>query len=154
MTYWQISILRKDLGNQPSRSLFWLRKFFAAGQEIISAIKEMFFHILSRFKREKNSFGEHLWHRQACEFYWMDLQNQRGTEISCLSKDYCKADSEQRVLFLHNNISAGHTSLLQVYRCYCVTELMWASQYYIDGECRNKDWLKGRSGSDVQHTTG
>ena len=26
--------------------------------------------------------------------------------------------SEQRVLFLHNNISAGHTSLLQVYRCY------------------------------------
>ena len=27
--------------------------------------------------------------------------------------DYCKADSEQRVLFFkHNNISAGHTSLL------------------------------------------
>ena len=35
------------------------------------------------------------------------------------SKDYCKADSEQRVLFFeHNNISAGHTSLFQVYRCY------------------------------------
>ena len=34
------------------------------------------------------------------------------------SKDYCKADSEQRVLFFHNNISAGQTSLLQVYRCY------------------------------------
>ena len=35
------------------------------------------------------------------------------------SKDYCKADSEQRVLFFeHNNISAGHTGLLQVYRCY------------------------------------
>ena len=33
------------------------------------------------------------------------------------SKDYCKADSEQRVLFFHNNISAGRTSLLQVYRC-------------------------------------
>ena len=29
------------------------------------------------------------------------------------SKDYCKADPEQRVLFFHNNISAGHTSLLQ-----------------------------------------
>ena len=30
------------------------------------------------------------------------------------SKDYCKADSEQPVLFFHNNTSAGHTSLLQV----------------------------------------
>ena len=30
------------------------------------------------------------------------------------SKDYCKADSEQLVLFFHKNISAGHTSLLQV----------------------------------------
>ena len=30
------------------------------------------------------------------------------------SKDYCKADSEQRVLFFRNNTSAGHTSLLQV----------------------------------------
>ena len=39
----------------PSRSLFWLRKFFAAGQEIISAIKEMFFHILRLFKREKKT---------------------------------------------------------------------------------------------------
>ena len=28
--------------------------------------------------------------------------------------------SEQRVLFFHNNISAGHTSLLQVYRGYAV----------------------------------
>ena len=35
------------------------------------------------------------------------------------SKDYCKADWEQRVLFFeHNNISPGHTSLFQVYRCY------------------------------------
>ena len=33
------------------------------------------------------------------------------------SKDYCKADSEQRVLFFHTDISAGRTSLLQVYRC-------------------------------------
>ena len=34
------------------------------------------------------------------------------------SKEYCKADSEQRVLFCYNNTSAGHTSRLQVYRCY------------------------------------
>ena len=34
------------------------------------------------------------------------------------SKDYCKANSEQRVLFFHNNVWAGHTSLLQVYKCY------------------------------------
>ena len=40
------------------------------------------------------------------------------------SKDYCKADSEQRVLFFHNNISAGQTSLLQVYRCYSVTSML------------------------------
>ena len=33
------------------------------------------------------------------------------------SKDYCRVDSEQPVLFFHNNISAGRTSLLQVYRC-------------------------------------
>ena len=42
--------------------------------------------------------------------YWM-AKNEK-------SKDYCKADSEQRVLFFHNNIRAGHTRLLQVYRCY------------------------------------
>ena len=35
-----------------------------------------------------------------------------------MSKDYCKADLKQRVLFFYNNISAGHTSLLQVCRCY------------------------------------
>ena len=34
------------------------------------------------------------------------------------SEDYSKADLKQRVLFFYNNISAGHTSLLQVYRCY------------------------------------
>ena len=34
------------------------------------------------------------------------------------SQDYCKADLKQRVLFFYNNISAGHTSLLQVYKCY------------------------------------
>ena len=38
------------------------------------------------------------------------------------SKDYCKADSEQRELFFHNNISAGHTSSRQVYRCNSVNE--------------------------------
>ena len=51
------------------------------------------------------------------------------------SKDYCKADSEQRVLFFeHNNISAGHTSPLQVYRCYwtggggrCLKGNLWYS---------------------------
>ena len=32
-----------------------------------------------------------------------------------------------------------------------VTELMQESQYYIDGECRNKNCLKGRGGNDVQH---
>ena len=29
---------------------------------------------------------------------------------------------------------------------------MWESQYYIDGECRNKYCLIGRGGNDVQHT--
>ena len=42
--------------------------------------------------------------------YWM-AKNEK-------SKDYCKADSEQLVLFFHNNVWAGHTSLLQVYKCY------------------------------------
>ena len=28
---------------------------------------------------------------------------------------------------------------------------MWQTQYYIDGECRNKNCLKGRGGNDVQH---
>ena len=32
------------------------------------------------------------------------------------SEDYSKADLKQRVLFFYNNVSAGHTSLLQVYR--------------------------------------
>ena len=38
---------------------------------------------------------------------------------------------EQRVLFCYNNISAGHTSLLQVHRCY---------------------WICGRKLENVQHT--
>ena len=33
------------------------------------------------------------------------------------SKDYCKADLKQRLFFFYNIISAGHISLLQVYRC-------------------------------------
>ena len=32
-----------------------------------------------------------------------------------------------------------------------VTELMQQSQYYRDGECRNKNCLKGRGGNEVQH---
>ena len=40
------------------------------------------------------------------------------------SKDYCKPDSEQRVLFFHNKISGGHTSLLQVYKCYCSSTVL------------------------------
>jgi len=32
-----------------------------------------------------------------------------------------------------------------------INELMKESQYYIDGECRNKNCLKGRGGNDVQH---
>ena len=39
------------------------------------------------------------------------------------SKDFFNTDSEQRVLFFHNNISAGHTSLLQVYR-----RLVWPAE--------------------------
>ena len=40
------------------------------------------------------------------------------------SKDYYKAGSEHRVLFFHNNISDGHTSLLQVNRCYCSSTVL------------------------------
>ena len=32
-----------------------------------------------------------------------------------------------------------------------LTELMYESQYSIDGECRNKNCLKERDGNDVQH---
>ena len=32
-----------------------------------------------------------------------------------------------------------------------VTELMKQSQYYIHGECCNKNCLQGRGGNDVQH---
>ena len=34
-----------------------------------------------------------------------------------------------------------------------LTGLMYESQYYIDGECRNKNCLKERGGNDVQHKT-
>ena len=37
--------------------------------------------------------------------HWQETKNEK-------SKDYRKADSEQHVLFFHNSISAGHTSLL------------------------------------------
>ena len=32
-----------------------------------------------------------------------------------------------------------------------LTEFMYESQYYTDGECRNKNCLKERGGNDVQH---
>ena len=53
--------------------------------------------------------------------FYLIIGNSKFREIMIIndtlnekSKDYCKADSEQRVLFFHNNTSAGHTSLLQV----------------------------------------
>ena len=46
------------------------------------------------------------------------------------SEDYSKADLKQRVLFFYNNISAGHTSLLQVYRSYW-TYVVITILYYI-----------------------
>ena len=53
------------------------------------------------------------------------------------SKDYCKADLKQTCIVFYNNISAGHTSLLQVYRCYWTYVAIT-----IDGKCRNKNCLK------------
>ena len=65
-------------------------------------------------------------------------------------KDYCKADSEQRVLFFSQQYfgwpyqpSSGLQMLLNFSRNH--------NNYYIDGECRNKKCLKGRGGNDVQH---
>ena len=66
------------------------------------------------------------------------------------SKDYCKADSEQRVLFFHEQyfglpyqpFSGLHPD---------VTELMKHNITDIDGERRNKNCIKGISGHDVQH---
>ena len=57
------------------------------------------------------------------EFAWLQTPVHFLTHAAFIknekSKDYCKANSEQRALLFHNNISAGHTSLLQAYTCYC-----------------------------------
>ena len=66
------------------------------------------------------------------------------------SKDYCKADSEQRVLFFHEQyfgwpyqpFSGLHPD---------VTELMKHNITDIDGEYRNENCIKGIGGHDVQH---
>ena len=63
------------------------------------------------------------------------------------SKDYCKADLKQRVLFF---ITIFLLAIPAFFRFTDVTELMLQSQYYIDGECRNKNCLKGRCGNDLQ----
>ena len=58
------------------------------------------------------------------------------------SKDYCKADSEQLVLFFRKKYFGWP---YQPSSGLDVTELMQESQlYYIDGEFRNKNCLKGR----------
>ena len=66
------------------------------------------------------------------------------------SKDYCKADSEQRVLFFHEQyfgwpyqpFSGLHPD---------VTDLMKHNITDIDGEYRNENCIKGIGGHDVQH---
>ena len=63
-------------------------------------------------------------------------------------QNYCKADLKQRVLFF---ITIFRLAIPAFFRFTDVTELMWQTQYYIDGECRNKNCLKGRGGNDVQH---
>ena len=64
------------------------------------------------------------------------------------SKDYCKADLRQRVLFF---ITMFRLAIPAFFGFTDVTELMQQSQYYINGECRNTNCLKGRGGNDVQH---
>ena len=56
---------------------------------------------------------------------WKKIHNQKR-EVQRL----LQSSSEQRVLFCYNNISAGHTNLLQVHRCY---------------------WICGRKLENVQH---
>ena len=66
------------------------------------------------------------------------------------SEDYCKADSEQRVLFFHEQyfgwpyqpFSGLHPD---------VTDLMKHNITDIDGEYRNENCIKGIGGHDVQH---
>ena len=51
------------------------------------------------------------------------------------SKDYCKADLKQRILLF---ITIFRLAIPAFFRFTDVTELMQQSQYYINGECRNK----------------
>ena len=51
------------------------------------------------------------------------------------SEDYSKADLKQRVLFF---ITIFRLAKPAFFRFTDVTELTYQSQYYIDGECRNK----------------
>ena len=76
------------------------------------------------------------------------IKTDQEREVQRLAKDYCKADLKQLVLFF---ITIFRLTIPSFFRFTDVTELMWESQYYIEGECRNKNCLKGRGGSDVQH---
>ena len=53
--------------------------------------------------------------------------------------------------FFHNSISAGHTSLLQVYRCYWIYDRNYNTVYSVYRSCRNHHCWKGRGGNEVQH---
>ena len=64
------------------------------------------------------------------------------------SKDYCKADQNNMYCFF---ITIFRLAIPAFFRFTDVTELMQESQYYIDGECRNRNCLKGRGGNDVQN---
>ena len=76
------------------------------------------------------------------------IKTDQEREVQRLAKDYCKADLKQLVLFF---ITIFRLTIPSFFRFTDVTELMWESQYYIEGECRNKNCLKGRGGNDVQH---
>ena len=57
---------------------------------------------------------------------------------------------------IQNNVYCFFTTIFRLaipsfVRFTDVTELMQESRYYIDGQCRNKNCLKGRGGNDVQH---
>ena len=63
-------------------------------------------------------------------------------------KDYCKADSEHMYCF---STTIFWLAIPAFFRFTDVTEFMQESQYYVDGECRNKNCLKERGGNDVEH---
>ena len=57
----------------------------------------------------------------------------------------------QNNVYCFLNITIFRLAVPAFFRFTDVTELMQESQYYIDGECRKKNCLKGRGGNDVQH---